>query len=71
MNIDAIRNKIITFLNVECSFLYCLGRGQYEKFDGYINKIYSRIFTIKADDGRLRAVSYSDYAIKNLKINLK
>ncbi len=71
MNIDSIRKKVIAFLNVKCSFSYCLGRGQYEKFDGYIDKIYSRIFTIKADDGRLRAVSYSDYAIKNLKIYLK
>lgn len=68
MNIDTIRNNIISNLNTNHSFIYCSGRGQYDKFYGYIDKVYSRIFTIKSSDGRIRAISYSDFAIKNLKI---
>ena len=68
MNIDSIRNKINEFINEKHYFIYCSGRGQYDKFYGYINRVYSRIFTIVTEDGKLKAISYSDYAIKNLRI---
>ena len=68
MNIDTIRKRVSNYLNENHTFVYSLGRGQYDKFYGYINRVYSRIFTIKSSDGRIRAVSYSDYAIKLFKI---
>lgn len=68
MNIDIIRLKIIKYMNEKHYFIYCSGRGQYDKFYGFINKVYPRIFTIKKGDGRIVAISYSDFAIKNLRI---
>ena len=58
----------MSYLNVDHLFVYYSGRGQYDKFYGYIDRIYPRIFTVKVYDGRARSISYSDFAIKNLKI---
>ena len=68
MNIDSIRNRVRKHLNIPHLFVYCGSRGQYEKFYGYINKLYPRIFTIITTDGKTKAVSYSDFALQNIKI---
>ena len=68
MNIDFIRLKLMKYVNKHHYFIYCSGRGQYDKFYGCINKVYPRIFTIQKDDGRIVSISYSDFAIKNLRI---
>ena len=68
MNIDNIREDISYFLNKKCHFIYYGCRGQAEDFFGEINKVYSRVFTIITIDGYIKCFSFSDFAIKNIKI---
>ena len=68
MNIDLIRLDLKKLIGKRHYFVYFSGRGQYEKFNGFINHVYPRIFTIVTDSGQLKSISYSDYVIKNIKI---
>lgn len=68
MNIDTIRREISKYINIPHFFVYNGSRGQVEKYYGVINKLYPRIFTIKTVDGNIKSISYSDYALKILKI---
>ena len=71
MNIDTIRKAVESHYNIKYLFIYNGSRGQLEQFYGKINRIYPRIFTIKTLDGTLKSFSYSDYAIKNIKIKVQ
>ncbi len=68
MNIDLIKKSMTKYLGKNHTFIYTSSRGLYEKFDGMVNHLYPRIFTIKTSNGSIKAFSYSDYAVKNLKI---
>lgn len=68
MNIDNIKKEIFKYLNTPHFFVYSGNRGQKEEFYGTINKLYPRIFTIKTSNGVIKSISYSDYALNNLKI---
>ena len=70
MNIDSIRNKVYDLMNVSHTFMYVGMRGQNEKFDGKIIKVYPRCFLILTNDGFIKSFSYSDLAIHSLKIIL-
>ena len=68
MNQDIIRNKVISLLNQEHVFL-CKGcRNQNDTFRGKIIKCYPSIFIIELVNGSVKAFSYSDFGIKNVKI---
>lgn len=69
MNIDLIRKKIMEHLNKEYQFIYYGSRGQDDIFVGKINRVYHRIFTVKTNKGIIKSFSYSDFAIKNIKIS--
>lgn len=68
MNLDAIRKKINSYINVECNFLYKGSRGQFERFKGSIIKLYPRIFVIKTTNNKIKSFSYNDYIIGNIKV---
>ena len=68
MNIDTIRNHLQELLYQDHTFLYLGTRGQNEKFDGKIIKIYPRTFLIETSFGCFKSFSYSDFAIHSLKI---
>ena len=68
MNIDYIRKNISYYLNKKRHFVYYGCRGQIEDFYGEISRIYSRVFTISTVDGYTKCFSFSDFAIKNIKI---
>ena len=65
MNIEIIKNKIKLLLNCKIKIKKNIGRNKYEYYEGYIDKMYSNIFTIKTDKCIL-AVSYSDIITKNI-----
>ena len=69
MNIDNIREDISYFLNKKCHFIYYGCRGQDDVFVGKIDRVYHRIFTVKTNNGITKSFSYSDFAIKNIKIS--
>lgn len=68
MNIDTIRRNILYNLNKKRHFVYYGCRGQIDDFFGEINRVYSRVFTILTADGNVKCFSFSDFAIKNIKI---
>ena len=68
MNIDIIKNEISKHINVQHFFVYNGSRGHTEEYYGVIIKLYPRVFTIKTSAGHIKSISYSDYALKNLKI---
>ena len=68
MNLNYIRNKIFLLLNQRYSFVYKGNRNQTERFVGFIEKCYSRIFVIRVLDDSIKTFSYSDIIIGNLEI---
>lgn len=69
MNIELIRKNIMEHMNKEYEFIYYGSRGQDEVFVGKIDRVYHRIFTVKTNNGITKSFSYSDFAIKNIKIS--
>lgn len=69
MNINYIKNKILSLIDTRHNFLYKGNRNQIEEFFGVIEKCYSRIFIIKMNDGKVKSFSYNDVIIGNLIIN--
>lgn len=63
MNIDIIKNKIKNLQNAKLKIKVYLGRNKYEYYEGFIDKIYENIFTIKTDKG-IKSYNYSDVATK-------
>lgn len=68
MNLNYIRNKFFLLLNQRYFFIYKGNRNQTERFVGFIEKCYSRIFVIRLLDGSIKTFSYSDIIIGNLEI---
>ena len=68
MNINMIRDKILSHAHKKHLFYYYGLRGQNEKFSGSIIKVYSRTFLIQTDKGVLKSFSFSDFATQLLKI---
>ena len=71
MNIDNIRSSLLSYVGVSKNFAYYGSRGQNEKFSGKIVSLYPRVFTVMCDNGTIKSFSYSDFAIKHLKIYWK
>lgn len=63
MNIDNIIKKIIELEGKKLKIKVNLGRNKSEYYEGYIEKIYPNIFTIKTQTG-IKSYSYSDVATK-------
>lgn len=68
MNLDIIKKKVNGYLNKEANFVYKGSRGQNERFNGSIVKLYPRIFVIKTNKDVIKSFSYSDFAIGNIRI---
>ena len=43
------------------------GRNKIEQFDGRIENVYPKIFTVRKTDGEISTFSYSDVVAKNIK----
>lgn len=43
------------------------GRNKIEQFDGKIENVYPKIFTVRKTDGEISTFSYSDVVAKNIK----
>ncbi len=68
MNLDIVRKKVESYLNLRCKFIYKGSRGQYERFEGSIISLFPRIFLIKTANNNIKSFSYNDFAIGNIKI---
>ena len=68
MNLDTIRNIIISRMNETCRFVYKGPRNQIEDFTGKIIKCYPSIFIILTSNNVVKSFSYNDFVIKNIKI---
>ncbi|MBR2139186.1 MAG: hypothetical protein IJ966_07855 [Bacilli bacterium] len=63
MNINKIKNSIKDLVGFKLKIKVYKGRNKYEYFDGFIDKIYDNIFTIKTLNG-IKSFSYSDVVTK-------
>lgn len=67
MNIEKIKNNIISLKGKEVRLFVNLGRNKEESYVGVIENIYPKIFTVKADN-ITKSFSYSDVLTKMLVI---
>jgi uncharacterized protein Veg len=63
LNINKIKNSIKDLVGFKLKIKVYKGRNKYEYFDGFIDKIYDNIFTIKTLNG-IKSFSYSDVVTK-------
>lgn len=63
MNINKIKNSIKDLVGFKLKIKVYKGRNKYEYFDGFIDKIYDNIFTIKTLNS-IKSFSYSDVVTK-------
>lgn len=68
MNIDLVKKKIVELKNQKLKIKVSLGRNKYEYFEGYIDKVFPNIFTIKTENN-IKSFSYSDVAIKSVTLS--
>lgn len=68
MNINKIKNKLELLKGERLKIKIYLGRNKYEYLEGYIDNMYSNLFTIKTNKG-IKSYSYSDIIIKNIIIS--
>lgn len=68
MNIDIAKRIVKENFLIRHRFLYKGNRNQNEEFYGVISKAYPAIFIIELDNSVVKAFSYSDLLIGNLKI---
>lgn len=68
MNIDVAKRIVEENILVRHKFLYKGCRNQNEEFSGMISKMFPAVFLIKLDNSMVKAFSYSDLIIGNLKI---
>lgn len=67
MNIQNIKNKIISLKGEKLKIKINLGRNKYEYYEGYIDNIHSNIFTVKTTKG-IKSFAYSDIVTKSVVI---
>ena len=68
MNIDIAKRIVKENLYKKHKFLYKGNRNQNEMFFGTISKMFPAIFIIEVDSSSVKAFSYSDLLIGNIKI---
>ena len=68
MMLDSIKQYVIENVGLQHKFIYKGSRNQVEEFYGRIKDIYPKIFTIILSDNKIKAFSYSDILVSNLKI---
>lgn len=68
MNLDNVRMIIKEYLNIPCYFTYTGTRNQIEEFSGKIINCYHSIFVVETTEKVIKAFSYNDYIMKNIKI---
>ena len=61
-----LRRLIESYKDKKLMFKYNGSRNQIEEFIGYIDKVYSNVFTIKLDNNRIKTFSYNDVLIHKL-----
>ena len=57
---------MLMYKDKKLKFKYNGSRNQIEEFAGYIDSLYSNVFTIKVDDGSTKSFSYNDVLIHKL-----
>lgn len=63
MNINNIKNKIISLKDENLIIKVNLGRNKFEYLEGKIEKIHGNLFTIKTKNG-IKSFTYADVATK-------
>ena len=68
--ISKIKEKLTNEIGKPFHFKFNGARNQIEEFDGYIEKTYNFIFTIKTigEKEKIKSFTYSDILIENLEI---
>ncbi|MBR4178109.1 MAG: Veg family protein [Bacilli bacterium] len=68
MNINIIKNRIISLKDYKLKIRINLGRNKYEYLEGKIDKIHSNLFTVTTNKG-IKSFTYSDIITKAVIIN--
>ena len=63
---NKIKNKVKENVGIKHKFIFNGSRNQIEEFVGYIDSLYSNVFTIKTDDSSIKSFSYNDVLIHKL-----
>lgn len=67
MNIEKIKNKVLSCKGQTLQFRFNGSRNQIEEFSAVIIDTYSSIFLVKVlDNSQIKSFSYSDILIKKL-----
>ncbi len=65
--INKVKDKLKLYKDKKLFFRYNGSRNQIEEFTGYIDSLYSNVFTIKVcDSDRIKSFSYNDVLIHKL-----
>ena len=64
--INKLRERIASYKGKKVMFKYNGSRNQIEEFIGYIDSLYSNVFTIKLDNNQIKSFSYNDVLIHKL-----
>ena len=70
MNIYKIRNNILLNKGKCLKFRFNGNRNQVEEFQGFIENVYSSVFTIRLNDNnyKIKSFTYSDILTNSLQI---
>lgn len=68
MNINVAKKIVSDNILINHKFIYKGNRNQNEEFFGKITKMFPAIFIIELDNSMVKAYSYNDLLIGNIKI---
>ena len=68
MNIRYIKNYLATKIGSKVMVIYYGSRNRRVKYIGYLDKLYTNVFTIKLLNGDVKSFMYIDIITKTIRI---
>lgn len=68
MNVCCLKRYLSMRIGVRMIVIYYGSRNKIEKYDGFLFKIYNKIFVMKLGDGTIKCFSYCDILTKTIRI---
>ena len=68
MNIRHIKNYLATKIGSKVMVIYYGSRNRRVKYIGYLDKLYTNVFTIKLLNGDVKSFMYIDIITKTIRI---
>lgn len=65
MNINKIKEEVLSLKGKKLKIKVNIGRNKYEYYEGKIDKTYNNLFTVNTNKG-LKSYTYTDVAIKQV-----